>query len=137
MQGPGARAGSYTTRKIITVSDGFYRCGAVIALTVVCSKVDCFWLEGNHTLELYSIIKVLISTIIATTSTTTTTITSITTTTPLQVHNIDFDHQYERGRDLPRIAGMILDFALVGGHATWPPGHLVTWPPGHLETWAT
>jgi len=74
VQGPGARAGSYTTRKIITVSDGFY------------SKVDCFWLEGNHTLELYSIIK---------------------------VHNIDFDHQYERGRDLPRIAGMILDFALV------------------------
>jgi len=62
------------TRKIITVSDGFY------------SKVDCFWLEGNHNVELYSIIK---------------------------VQNIDFDHQYERGRELPRIAGMILDFSVI------------------------
>jgi len=62
------------TRKIITVSDGFY------------SKVDCFWLEGNHNVELYSIIK---------------------------VQNIDFDHQYERSRDLPRIAGMILDFSVI------------------------
>jgi hypothetical protein len=70
----GRQAGGYTTRKIITVSDGFY------------SKVDCFWLEGNHNLELYSIIK---------------------------VQNIDFDHNYERGRELPRIAGMILDFTVV------------------------
>ena len=31
----------------------------------------------------------------------------------LQVQNIDFDHQYERGRELPRIAGMILDFSVI------------------------
>ena len=30
-----------------------------------------------------------------------------------QVQNIDFDHQYERSRDLPRIAGMILDFSVI------------------------
>ena len=30
-----------------------------------------------------------------------------------QVQNIDFDHQYERGRELPRIAGMILDFSVI------------------------
>ena len=49
-------------------------------------QVDCFWLEGNQNVELYSVIKVL---------------------------NIDFDHTFERGRDLPRIAGMILDFAVI------------------------
>ena len=48
--------------------------------------MDCFWLEGNQNVELYSVIKVL---------------------------NIDFDHTFERGRDLPRIAGMILDFAVI------------------------
>lgn len=50
------------------------------------SKVDCFWLEGSQNIELYSIIK---------------------------VQNIDFEHSFQRERDLPRIAGMILDFTVI------------------------
>jgi hypothetical protein len=62
------------TRRILTVSDGYFR------------KGDCFLLSTNQIVEPFSIIK---------------------------IHNVDFECNIERQKELPRITGMILEFDLV------------------------